>query len=85
MLNRLKALRRPRKRRLPIRRRTICALRHTGWHVLCGGDSDLRRAQEHVAINCNLPKTLTVVLLRTSMVRRNGKTDSYDGPQRRLS
>jgi hypothetical protein len=45
--------------------------------LFAGGDYSLPRAQKLMAVNCNLPKALTVVLLRTLMVRRNGKMYSY--------
>jgi hypothetical protein len=30
-----------------------------------------------MAVNCNMPKSLTVVLLKPLMVRKNGRTRSY--------
>jgi hypothetical protein len=47
-----------------------------------GGDFSLRRAQKLMAANCNVPKSFTVVLLRTLMMRKNGKTYSYSVAER---
>jgi hypothetical protein len=45
--------------------------------LFAGGDFDFQRAQKMVAANCNLPKNITVVLLKTVMMRRHGKIYSY--------
>jgi hypothetical protein len=45
--------------------------------LFAGGDFDFGRAQKMVAANCSLPKNITVVLMKTILVRRHGKTYSY--------
>lgn len=45
--------------------------------LFAGGDFDFGRAQKMVAANCSLPKNITVVLLKTVLMRRHGKTYSY--------
>ncbi len=45
--------------------------------LFAGGDFNFRRAQKMIAANCSLPKKVTVVLLKTAMLRKNGKTFTY--------
>jgi hypothetical protein len=54
----------------------------TDGMYFAGGDFDLKPAQRLLAANCNMPPTLTVVLLKTLMVRRHGKMYSYALPER---
>ncbi len=48
--------------------------------LFAGGDFNFRGAQKMMAANCSMPKNLSVVLLRTVMVRRNGKLQNYETP-----
>jgi hypothetical protein len=46
--------------------------------LFAGGDFNLERGRKMLATNCDMPKSLTVVLLKTIMVRKNGKIRSYE-------
>jgi hypothetical protein len=50
--------------------------------LFAGGDDNLKRAGRLMAANCNMPKTVTVVLLQTVMVRRGGKIYRYAARER---
>ncbi len=45
--------------------------------LFAGGDFSFKRAQTMMAHNCSMPRGVTVVLLETLMVRRNGRTYRY--------
>lgn len=43
-----------------------------------GGDFNLKRAHRLLAANCGMPKSLSVVLLKTIAVRKAGKIRNYN-------
>jgi hypothetical protein len=45
--------------------------------LFAGGDFDFARARRIIAANCGLPKNVSVVLMKTIMMRKNGNTHSF--------
>jgi hypothetical protein len=45
--------------------------------LFAGGDFNLTRARKLIAANCGLPRSVSVVLLKTIMARENGSTRTF--------